>query len=280
MLRYWLRRPVRSVFSARLSDPSSFPALQRRLPLARRLKIGGYAFYVAVLWEYARSHETLGLLERLEEPELGRPISIDYLGRRISEDLCNSALELSSIAEGLARDGADPGLVIELGPGYGRVAWAFLEAFPTARYVLVDIPPALAIAERYLSTLYPDRSVFSFRHFDAYDEVAAELERAQIAFLTPNQLDLVPPLGADLFVNISSLHEMRPEQIAHYLRQVGVHCRGHFYTKQWLRSVNNYDGLVIHREDYPIPSAWTPLFDRRHPVQTRFFEAMYRLPGE
>ena len=71
MLRYWLRRPARSVFSARLSDPSSFPALQRRVPLARRLKIGGYAFYVAVLWEYARRHETLGLLERLEEPELG-----------------------------------------------------------------------------------------------------------------------------------------------------------------------------------------------------------------
>jgi putative sugar O-methyltransferase len=277
MLRWWLRHPERRVLSARLSDPSSFPELLWRVPLARRAKIVGYAFYVAALWEYTRRHETLGLVERLEEPELGRPISVEHRGRRISEDLCNSALELTSIREGLERDGAEPGLVIELGGGYGRVAWAYLEAFPGARYVLVDIPPALAIAEGYLTTLFPERRAFRFRHFDSHEEVREELDRAQIAFLTPNQLELVPPLEAGLFVNISSLHEMRPAQIAHYLGQVGIHCRGHFYTKQWLRSINKYDELVIRREDYPIPPEWTTVFDRRHPVQTRFFEAMYRV---
>jgi len=31
--------------------------------------------------------------------------------------------------------------VLELGGGYGRVAWAFLEEFPRAPYILYDIPP-------------------------------------------------------------------------------------------------------------------------------------------
>ena len=37
--------------------------------------------------------------------------------------------------------------------------------------------------------------------------------------------------------------------------------------------------VVIRREDYPIPADWAPVFVRRHPVQTRFFEALYRLPS-
>jgi len=71
------------------------------------------------------------------------------------------------------------------------------------------------IAKQYLTTLFPGRRTFRFRHFDRHAEVADELAQAQIAFLTPNQLALIKPLGVDLFLNISSLHEMRPEQIAH-----------------------------------------------------------------
>ena len=65
-----------------------------------------------------------------------------------------------------------------------------------------------------------DRRVFTFRRFTAYDEVRDEIEDAQIVFLTPTQLDLLPAESVDLFVNISSLLEMRPRQIAFYLRQI------------------------------------------------------------
>src|SRR5690349_16549895 len=184
----WLRKPVPHVFSARLNDRASLmpPASGIGARALARSKAALYTFYVAMLWEYVHARDALGLLDRLEEPELGRPIAFDYRGRRISEDLCNSVLEVASIHEGLPRPLARD-TVIELGSGYGRLGWAFLEAFPDIRYVLVDIPPALAIAEEYLSRLFPDRAVFRFRHFDRFADVAAELDRAQIAFLTPNQ---------------------------------------------------------------------------------------------
>jgi putative sugar O-methyltransferase len=279
VLRSWLKRPTPRPFGARFTDRSRLgaPSDGIRSRALARYKGSLYRLYVALLWDYVHGRDRLGLLDRLEEPELGRPISFNYRGRRISEDLCNSVLEATSVAEALPAP-PDRDVVVELGSGYGRLAWVFLEAFPRIRYVLVDIPPALAIAEEYLSRLFPDRTVFRFRHFDAHEQVAAELEQAEIAFLTPNQLDIVAPLEAGLFLNVSSLHEMRPEQIAHYLGRIGTHCRGHFYSKQWLRSVNPDDGVVIHREDYPIPSDWTPVFDRVHPVQTQFFEALYRLP--
>lgn len=87
-------------------------------------------------------------------------------------------------------------------------------------------------------------------------------------------------MNADLFATVSSLHEMRPEQIAHYIGQAGrPTAGGHFYFKQWKTYWNPSDGVTIGREDYPIPRDWKLVFERQHPVQSLFFEAMDRVSG-
>lgn len=280
LLVAWLRHPSRHGFSARLGDVSTLETGEDRanpFRLARARRI--HAVFLGLLWEHVRRRDARGLLDRLEEPLLGDPVTASYRGRRISQDLCNSVHELYSATAAMPGGAPGAGGVLELGGGYGRVAWAFLEAFPRTRYIMCDIPPALGIAQQYLTTLFPHRRTFRFRHFDAHAEVADELAAAQLAFLTPNQLDLLEPLGVDLFVNISSLHEMRPEQIAHYLGQVGRHTDGWFYTKQWERWSNPDDAVTIAREDYPIPSRWRTVYARRHPIQTAFFDALYDVRG-
>lgn len=267
----WIRHPARGLASARLEEPLDLPP--GRLPLAVFNRT--YASYIWMLAEYVRRCDTTGIFAGLEEPDLGHPYRVRHRGRLVSEDSCNSALEYLSIRAGIPMP---PGRVIELGSGYGRLAWMFLRLLPGVRYILVDIPPGLAIAQRYLSELFPDRRIFGFRHFERHAEAADELASADIAFLTPNQLGLLEPLGADLFVNISSLHEMRHEQIEHYFELIDVHCTGFFYTKQWLRSVNPFDDLLTRREDYPVGADWRVVFDRVHPIQTGFFEALYALP--
>ncbi len=274
----WLRHPAPMAFSARLGDVSTLETGEERanpFRLARARRI--HAVFLGLLWEYVRRRDRRGILDRLEEPLLGEPVSAAYRGRRISQDLCNSVHELYSATAALPGGAPGAGGVLELGGGYGRVAWAFLEEFPQSRYILSDIPPALGIAQQYLSALFPDRRIFRFRHFDRHAEVAEELAGAQIAFLTPNQLELLEPLGVDLFVNVSSLHEMRPEQIAYYLGQVDRHCAGSFYTKQWLTWHNPVDDVTIRREDYPIPPHWEVVYSRRHPIQRAFFHALYRV---
>ena len=278
VLRRWLARPTGPVLSARVLDPGYFEDhTWRDNPFRSGMRRKGYAAFVAMLWEVARRSDARGLLDRLEEPDLGHPLSVLHRGRRISQDLCNSVLEANAMLDGLPGNAVGGNGVLELGAGYGRVAWVLLEQDPTLRYFIVDIPPALAIAQEYLTRLFPGRPAFRFCRFTRYEDVRAEMEEARIGFLTPNQLALVPPWGAGLFVNISSLHEMRPEQIAHYLGEVGKHTAGFFYTKQWERSVNPYDRVVIRREDYPIPKEWETVFLRKHPVQRLFFEAMYRV---
>lgn len=266
------RRTARSALRSRLVDVDASTSM--RLRLQRRT----HAVYLALLWEYVRARDPRELLGELDEPELGRPVTIRHRGRTVSEDLCNSVLEVASM---LDRPEAEvPRSVIELGGGYGRVAWVLLEAFPGIRYVVVDIPPALAVAQEYLTQLFPDRRTFRFRSFTDPGSVRDELQRAEIAFLTPNQLDLLPPLDADLFVNISSLHEMRPDQIAHYFHAIDRHCSGHFYTKQWKRSVNASDAVVIEQANYPVPGHWRTVYSRTHPLQIQFFEALYELRND
>jgi len=280
MIKEWLRRPQPRVFTARLCDVSLLETGPDRMnPFrtvrARRILV----FFLAMFWEYVRRRDPRGLLDRLEEPELGDPVTASYRGRRISQDMCNSVHELYCATHALPGGNPSSGGVLELGAGYGRVAWAFLQAFPEARYIVCDIPPALAIAQEYLTTLFPQRRTFRFRHFEDAAGVADELAGAQLAFLTPNQLELLEPLGVSLFVNISSLHEMRPEQIAFYIAQVGRHTSGYFYTKQWLDWHNPDDDVRVAREDYPIPPDWETMYSHRHPIQRAFFHALYRVAG-
>lgn len=280
LLRSWLTHPRPTVFLARLVDWKDVQVRDARVQPLRRLRARfWYAVFVAMLWDFVRRRDARNRLEAFPEPILGNPILVRHGGRLISQDVANSALELYAMEEALGHPLVAGATVIELGAGYGRVAWMALASTSGLRYVVVDIPPALAICQEYLTTLLPGRRVFSFRHFDQFEEVAAEMAQAEIVFLTPNQLAAIPALHAELFINISSFHEMQPAQIANYLVQVGRHTDGVLYLKQWRSWTNPVDGVTIRQSDYPIPGDWEPLYERQHPVQTQFFEAAYRIKG-
>lgn len=277
LVSWWLTHPTPSVVGARIVDWQGFESQSRRNPLESRPRRWLYQMAVATLWERARAIDRLHLLDRLEEPSLGSPVAVHHRGRNISQDLGNSVLELYSISEALGTDRPGGKGVVELGAGYGRLAWLYLMAFPGIRYVVVDIPPALALSQWYLTTLLPDRKFFPFRRFASYADVSTEFDMAEVAFLTPNQLDLIPPQDAALFVNVSSLHEMRPDQIQRYVALVDRHTSGVFYSKQWRTWTNPDDGLSLSQADYPILASWQTIYSRQHPVQTAFFEAAYRI---
>lgn len=276
LMKEWLRHPTLAVASARLLNWAGVESERhRRKVFTRRRTRLGYAVFVALLWDYVRRQDRLGLLDRLEEPALGDPILVRHRGRLVSQDLANSFLELSSILEAFPNGIPEGATVVELGGGYGRLGWLLLSVVPGVRYVAVDIPPALAVAQEYLTRLFPELRTVRFQR--GTDHLAPTLPSARLAFVTPNQLEGLPPLEADLFINISSLHEMRPAQIAHYLCVAGRHTGGVFYMKQYRTFTNDDDGVTIRQADYPIPASWARIFERRHPVQTLFFEAAYRV---
>ena len=213
-----------------------------------------YVSAVRLLWEYALRRDELGVLS-LPEPELGDPLPVRWKGRLISQDLANSALEASAIARALG--GTSPKSIVEVGAGYGRTAYALLGVFPDATYTIVDIEPALTISRWYLTSLLP-----------------AE----RLRFMKPSDTGQLGEGSIDLIVSVSSLHEMRHDQVKGYLRLFNrIAAGGVVYLKQWERWTNPVDGVTLAFDEYPIPAQWRPLFAEPAPVQTNFRQAAWRV---
>jgi len=213
-----------------------------------------YVYAVRLLWEYALKSDELGVL-KLPEPELGNPLPVYWKGRLISQDLANSALEASLIAR--SRYGTSPRSIVEVGAGYGRTAYALLSVFPDATYTVVDIEPALTISRWYLTSLLPAK---------------------RLQFMRPSDTGRLGDASIDLVVSVSSLHEMRFDQVEAYLRLFDrIAAGGAVYLKQWERWTNPADGVTLAFDEYPIPSGWRTLVAEPAPVQTNFRQAVWRV---
>jgi putative sugar O-methyltransferase len=234
-----------------------------------------YNFITYMLWEFVEKNGGKDILDSLEEPMEGNPPSINLNGKSISQDLANSVLEFQSISAAV-NDIGTMDTIMELGAGYGRTAFVFLNVFDKIKYIIVDIPPALYISERYLTSQFPDHKIFRFRHFENFSDVSDEFNNAQIIFLMPHQLNFLPDRTADMFLAIDCLHEMRPEQIAHYFRMFERHATS-LYLKCWKSTKIPYDNITVTEKDYPVPSYWKEIFWRDCKVQTAYFEALFVL---
>ena len=126
--------------------------------------------------------------------------------------------------------------------------------------------------------MFPEKRAFGWRPFGRFDEIADEFAAAELVFLSSNQLESLPSECVDAILNISSLHEMRPDQISYYFDQFNKVLRtdGIFYTKQWRHAKVLFEGVSLVEGDYPIPAGWRQLFSRIARVQTEFFEALYK----
>ncbi|MEO8530388.1 MAG: putative sugar O-methyltransferase, partial [Deltaproteobacteria bacterium] len=226
-------------------------------------------FLSRLLWSYTKQEHPE--ITDLSECPFGNPPLVSDGKHLVSQDLANSLLEFSSYRD------AVHGTVCELGGGYGRNAYVTAMRGTFERYILVDIAPALGVAQAFIEHAFPTDPMFRFRPFSSYDEIRDDLKAARFAFLLPHQMALLPSGSVDLFINISSLHEMRRDQVDYYLSEIRRLTRvdGHFYLKAWATSNNPDDEVRINADDYDL-SGFEQVYWRTPKVQTRFFETLQK----
>lgn len=276
ILAHQLRPILREIIKKRNFSPikkSSFQKDHARNNF-NRFSALFYRIYVASLFDFVKRVDVHSLFDTIEEPLEGIPYLIRYKGKDISQDLCNSIFELYSATQ---KTSLNKNLEIgEIGAGYGRLAYVFLKANPKIKYTIIDIPPALYVAQEYLSKVFPNEKIFKYRKFKNFKDVAKEYNLARIRFLMDDQIKLLPDKIFDLVITVSTLHEMTRQQIDHYIHQTDRLCRGFFYFKQWRRALYK-DSDYIKEFNYPIPSSWRKIYHRRHKIQRMFFEALYKV---
>ncbi len=289
--RRWFARPSLQPYLNRMETPSLLKTLQPYLqklaapsmsrgamgsePVIGPRELGIYKLFVGMLWEYSLQTDWSGIGSRTSEPTVGNPIGVYRREKLITQDLANSIREYNAILSDCKTLAGGRKRVAELGAGYGRLGHVFVSDRRT-QYFVFDIPPALLVSQTYLGAVHPDRSVFHFRHFDRFSEVSEELSSADMAFLTPNQIEFFPDGYFDIFASISTLPEMAANQIENYLLQAERITSRYVYLKQWTEWENPADGHRVDAETMRLGQAWMPVFDRKDAVQPHFFERLWR----
>ena len=239
-----------------------------------------WKIYVKLLYflnEYATKNDSEGIYQKVVEPDLGNPICIKINGKSVSQDLPHTSIEINTFMPFFKKDESKVMNVAELGAGCGRIGHQLLQVYDNIKYTIIDIPPALFISQTYLRTLFPHKKVFVAKDFSNWNEFKKDFEMSDIRFLFPQQLELIPHYYFDIFINISSLSEMRPEQIGNWFRLIDKTTRGIFFFKQYKQNHNTFDKCIINKEDYPIPKHWETLLDQENKLFSPFFDMVLKV---
>jgi len=138
-----------------------------------------------------------------------KKILLTDLGTIVDFSIVNSILNKSN-----------PISVMEIGGGYGRLAYGLLKNREILNYILVDpIPSSIALAADYL-----DKNEFAFKIINSIDE---QLHR--INLLHPSDLKIVPDNSVDLVINIESFQEMTQDWVDAYIDIIDMKTRSNSF---------------------------------------------------
>jgi putative sugar O-methyltransferase len=241
--------------------------------------------YRALLYLYYKHVKALdvdGFLDREQDPAVGGTGDQEVLfGRAYSLDFLQSVEEAYRIREAWLTAGrpGTPRVIVELGAGYGRLAFVCRRMMPECSYVILDLPEALVCAQSWLSRVLPG-DVVPYEETRTLADIGRErLECGRVFLFLPHRIEAIRDCAADAFVNIYSFAEMPPASIRNYFRHLDRITDGVFYTKQRESEVNALDGVRVTESTYPVPPQWRRLSRTTSTLYESFFEAAYATRG-
>jgi putative sugar O-methyltransferase len=116
--------------------------------------------------------------------------------------------------------------VVELGSGGGKQVEVLRKLHPHLTFYLLDLAPQLYVCGQYLKRVFPGQ-VVDYRVTRTASPVPAG-QPGQILTLGNWQIRDLAPRGATLFWNDSSLSEMEPDVVLHYLGAVAPKVQSAF----------------------------------------------------
>jgi len=241
-----------------------------------------YRALLFMYYKHVKLLDTEGFLETHADPVVGGTTDQEVLfGRPCSLDFLQSVEEAYRIRDGwraAGRSGA-PRVIVELGAGYGRLAYVCRKLLPDCSYVILDLPEALVCSQSWLSRVLGAEAVNYQQTRDVKQFDRGSLEGGKVFFLLPHKIEAIAANAVDAFVNIYSFAEMPPASIANYFRHLDRITDGILYTKQRQLELNEFDDVKVSEESYPVMPHWRPLMRSVSTLYDTFFEATYATRG-
>jgi putative sugar O-methyltransferase len=181
----------------------------------------------------------------LRESPVGCPLCFEFKGRMFSAGGIINALTSYRILQWCDSSAlsARPLRILEIGAGYGQVAYQLLQKLQITSYTVCDLPENLFLSAFYLQANFPERRAA----FIGEDRVAAD-DQTGFRFLAPPFLTSLHG-GFDLVINSYSFQEMNRANVEEYFAFVETRLAndGLFYSL----NAHGKSGVVWPSE-YPI----------------------------
>jgi putative sugar O-methyltransferase len=202
---------------------------------------------IPMIQAYQRYTDGLGEAYRIGEPRIEaapEQHGVLFEGRIVNDDI----LRYQAVISNLATLGVFDHLaarnkrlaMLEVGGGYGGLAFQIAKIVRNVSYVLIDNPEALFLAGAYLALNHPTARIYLF------DEATCTKAHFRDSFeeydylLVPDfALSELKAVDFDLFLNLMSFQEMSEKQIDAYLSFAADRCRGFLYSENFYKVPTN-----------------------------------------
>jgi len=193
-------------------------------------------------------------IEELDAPRIGNPWGFNFKGNLIYEPVFEYNYQSHYFLQLLSK--VEKPVILEIGGGFGGLAYNLLSKNEDITYIGVDLPENVMIQSYYLSCAFPNRKILFYN--DYLEALTNETVLDYDICLLPNfvlddihlqKIDLMQKI--DLIVNVHSLSEMSMDTITEYFKQIDKLKSSYFY----------HENLCNDRwgDQHGIPSTMFPL---------------------
>lgn len=211
-----------------------------------------YLNAIDVVLEYHRYASRIdhSLLSSISESTAGNYLSINYRGKKLSEQLIQHMVITNDLIKHIPFSATKREVILDIGCGFGGSARLLNTYTPNACQILLDLPETLFLTAYYLKYNLPDKKIALLEDIlpflDNLDVVIAEYD---FLIIPPFVLDYLKGDSIDLVVNASSLAFMSEEYLNYYLKEINRVLKkgGYFYSlnssedSEWGTGSHNWD---------------------------------------
>ncbi len=183
--------------------------------------------------------------QELNESAIGCPLSFDFNGQMLSAGGVVNALTAYRIIQWCKSTGLStrPLRILEIGAGYGQLAYQLFQQLQIKSYTICDLPENLFLSAFFLQANFPSKVVV----FVGKDDLAKD-DLPELVFLAPPFLKTLAG-SFDLVINSYSFQEMNRTSVVEYFAFVATTLvnDGLFYSLNAHRKSG-----VVWPSDYPV----------------------------
>tara|TARA_B100000586_G_scaffold59915_1_gene41256 strand:+ start:4158 stop:5312 length:1155 start_codon:yes stop_codon:yes gene_type:complete len=153
---------------------------------------------------------------------------------------------------------------LEIGAGYGRTANIVLSLNKKSKYIIVDIPPSIYVSRLNIQKHYSNLKIFSAFEIEEESKMEEAIDKNDVIFIFPHQLNLLKQNSIDVTLAIVSLLEMDKEIVKRYMNIVNRLSKS-IYIKVFKNSGLPFSFYQFYRSnvrsDYFINEHWEEKFN-------------------